>query len=227
MGYPRHLLLAFGGDLTGSSETGEIWQCGIRCAPAAGSAHDYGDEDAILAALQGPFKTWFQLAANLIRNDCNLKYLKLNEIAPDGSYADPTATHEYDYATPGVGGAAASLPAVISLVWSWTTARHRGIASKGRIYPPNVVTVTSAGMRVSTATQNSHVTAAKNLLNVLSRPNGVDFELAPLVVSKGANGGAGVGAAEDITGVRVGDVVDIQRRRKNALKETYVAAVWP
>jgi hypothetical protein len=227
MGYPRHMLFVFGGTQTAASEAGEIWQCGIRCAPAAGSAHDYGDEDAILAAIQGPFKTWYTGAGANMRSDFRLEYLKLNEIAADGSYADPTTTHRFDYGTFGSGATTPSTPSIITLAWTWTTARLRGIASRGRIYPPVAVVTASGSPRVtSTVTANS-VTAAKALLSVLSRPNGVDFELAPCVVSAGSNGGAGTGAIEDITGVKVGDVADVQRRRKNALKEVYATGVWP
>jgi hypothetical protein len=225
--YPQHWLFVFGGTYSGASETGEIWQCGIRCQPAAGSAHTFGDEDAVLTALATPFNAWYILAAHSMRPDAKLAFLKLNEIAPDGTYADTTTTHQYDYATPAPGQGAASLPSILTLCWSWTTARQRGIASKGRIYPPTAIAVTSGAARVTSTVQNTNLTAAKAMLDVMSRPNGVDFEIAPCVVSKGTHNGTGTGASEDITGVRIGDVVDVQRRRKNALVETYVAGVWP
>jgi hypothetical protein len=227
MGYPRHLLFVFGGTQTNAAEAGEIWQCGIRGGPAAGSAHDYGDEDAMLAAIQGPFKTWYGAVASSMRSDYRLEYLKLNEIAPDGSYADATTTHRFDYGTFQAGGVTPSVPSILTLAWSWKTARLRGIASKGRIFPPVAFTTTQGSPRVSSAVTATNVTAAKALLSVLSKPNGVDFEFAPCVVSAGSHGGTGTGAIENITGVRVGDVVDVQRRRKNALVDVYATSVWP
>lgn len=103
----------------------------------------------------------------------------------------------------------------------------RGIASNGRIYPPISLTVTAGSPRVGASMQNSARDAGKALLSAINQPTGGTFAIAPCVVSRGANGGLGAGALELITSVRVGNVVDVQRRRKNALKESYVSANWP
>jgi hypothetical protein len=35
------------------------------------------------------------------------------------------------------------------------------------------------------------------------------------------------GVIREITGVRVGNVIDVQRRRKDAIQEVYSAGPWP
>jgi len=223
--YPRHWLFVMGGNLTGSAPN-EIWECTIRGVPAAGSTHTYGDEDAVLAAIAPAMDDWYSDGEHHLSQYSSLAYLKLNEIAPDGTYADPGASHRYDYAVPVAGTDNAATPTFVSACLSWRTARARGIASHGRIYPVWGIAMSQTD-RLTETQQTNFLNAGFDLLNAVSEPSTGDFEFAPCVVSKGANNGAGAGRVEAITRVLVGDVYDVQRRRKNALPETYASMDWP
>jgi hypothetical protein len=217
--YPQHWLLAMGGQLTGTSGSPEIWQCTIRGIPGVEAA--YGDEDAVLANIAPGVQAWFTAAASRIRNDANLQYLKLNQITPDGRYADPV-THQHDFSPAPTGQIVAGMPAILTVAWSWTTAAARGLAHTGRIYPP-VAIDSQPSSQISNAA--AYVAAAQKLLDAVSAsPDtspGTNFMgLAPRVVSS-------QGVIREITGVRVGNVIDVQRRRKDAIQEVYSAGPWP
>ena len=218
MAYPRHWLLTIHGSFQ-SYNAGEIWSINIRGVP--GVTRDYGAEDAALTDMKSAVQTWFGTPGNRIRSDAQLEGLKLNEIGPDGKYAHPV-THQVAYGAGVTGGDPPLWPTFVCVVWSWSTAAARGPGSKGRVYPPNTPGSATTGHTTIDSTEQGHQKdSAKALLSAISNPGGGNFPFAPRVVSK-------VGAAINvINGVRVGSVLDVQRRRKDQFVETYVSAAWP
>jgi hypothetical protein len=111
---------------------------------------------------------------------------------------------------------------VITCAISWTTAQNRGPGHTGRIYPPLALqTLSGGGFTISSTTQDAINQTGKELLNVLATPDGTDASIVPIVVS------AVDASWRPITGVRCGSVLDMQRRRKEQLTETYRAVAWP
>jgi len=219
MAYANHWLMAIGGTLGNTGGANEIWQCGIRGLPNPGSGLSLGDADQGLSKIHEAVRAWFVSDNANMRNDATIAYCKLNEIGPDGRYVDPT-TNVYDYPDGTFGAAVPEMPSFLSVAFSWTTDRNRGPGARGRIYPP-VAIPHSPGDVVSTLLTNAYVTAAKGLLDAISNPSSGIFVMGPAVVSK-------IGAViQPITGVRVGNVIDVQRRRKNALVEVYATSDWP
>lgn len=215
MTYPAHDLFVMGGGL-GTGADAEIWQCNIR-GTFVDPPTDPG-RTAWLTGVGGALKTWFTSNDAYMRNDASLLYVKCNQIQASGAYVN-VGTFTYDVPQPAKGAVVSSFPDFVTLCWSWTTEASRGPASKGRIYPPNVPTAASQGSaRVSAANAQAHAQAGNALLSILNTEySGVSFR--PQVVSK-----VGVGSKRDIVATRVGDVMDVQRRRKNALRETYYLA---
>jgi hypothetical protein len=85
----------------------------------------------------------------------------------------------------------------------------------GRIYlPPPAVAVQMNG-RISSANRSNYATAAKTMINACqgATTDGQDLDL--IVAS------ARFGTNRSVTAVRVGDVLDTQRRRDNRLTEAY------
>lgn len=219
MVFPRHALVTFGGTITGTASTqDEIWQCGVRL-----DGDDSGflsDPEAYLDDVGPALATWFADADSVMRGDAQLRWVKANNIAADGSYADPV-THVHDYGSPVAGGAAAGpMPAILTCCFSWTTAAARGPAHTGRIYPP--VWLPAVGNeQVGESNRTAYANSGKALLLVLA--NGfADVFGQPSVVSK-----VGSGYKRHINGVRVGSIIDVQRRRKNALPEVYSSVAFP
>lgn len=210
MAYQSHYLFAFGGDLAGAGV--EQWQCTIRGRFTPFS----GNEDAFLADMVAPMKAWFVNSDNLMRQDARLTYLKLNEIAPSGDYAHPNSPHTNLFgAQPG--GQAPHMPEFCSIACSWRTESSTKYARNGRCYFPNSTSSDSGQTRISAADQSAVASAGVQLLVLLR--NGSDETAGGQFVGGVYSKHAGEGALT--TTVRVGNVIDVQRRRKNALREAY------
>ena len=216
--YSPHTLVTFGGILNTAAAVHEIWQCGVRVrAASVGGA--LADHDAYLATASVALGAWFSDAtsSNSFPNTAQLTWMKANPIGQDGKYSDPT-THVHDYTSPISGGAVGSggVPDVLCIALSWTTAkaiRKGSYASHGRIYPPNYVpSGTGTDMRLQGGLAGLWATKGVELLTAL---NGVNHPCQPIIASPHSH------EQEAITGCRVGDVYDTQRRRKSALKEVY------
>lgn len=218
MAWSPHARVVFGGALNDLGLLGsDIWQCTVNVVPLDMVE---GWCDPYLAAIQAPLKTWFTAVASEMSTNADLRFIKANLIGADGHYSNPTVTHRFDYTSIGVGAKAPTMPGYLSLAMSWSTALTRGPGSKGRIYPPNAPTAAGSGQSVANSTStNNAMNAAKALLTVLASTTTTQ---ATPVIASGVNA-----AVTPITGVRCGNLIDVQRRRRNSINETYVAAAWP
>lgn len=104
------------------------------------------------------------------------------------------------------------LPHQLSVVVT-TLTDNAGKSGRGRFYlpPPELGTVTADG-RFATAGRDDIAAAAANLLDVVTT---VDFTVNAVVAS------TALGVFRNINAVKVGDVFDNQRRRRNELVESY------
>lgn len=218
MPFGPHALVAFGGRLNTNSVPNEIWQCGIR---VTGSGDGFvADPDLYLS--EAAIAIADVLAgSDLMPATTKVDYVKCNNIAPDGKYADPTS-HTYDTTVAVQPTAQPKMPDILSLVISWGTGIQRGPAAKGRIYLPNYAAgpISIDRMRVQTATAQDAVGLGQALLDAVANTAGT-VSVTPVVAS------AINGTIRPIISIRVGDVVDVQRRRKNAMVETYSSGPWP
>lgn len=223
MAYPEHWLFSFGGAILGGVD---VWSNNVRFANDDGSIPINTDEGDILEGLMSDLQARFVADAGSTglgySSAVDLRWGKFNKIGPDGRYASATETHVLDLPAPvpGLQTPAASIPQV-ALAVSWGTGRARGPASRGRIYVPMPQQVPQLTTGRLTAAQTAK--AADNwaaLLQEWGDEPGIDMSgLVPSVVSS-----VGTGAAEPITRVRVGDVLDTMRSRRNAMEEVYSTA---
>lgn len=219
-----HALVAFGGRLNTAAAGAdqEIWQCGVRVTNSAGGA--LTDPNAYMLAITPTLAQWFQAVdPPNFPNTAALDWVKVNNIGTNGKYSDPGAVNLVDYpgGRPGANAFPNQSPDILCLALSWGTAkavRRGSYASHGRIYPPNYLLSTGGLMRVPTSTASIWRDKGKALLALLAVG---PFNAIPVVAS-GHNG-----EIEPITSVRVGDVLDVQRRRKDALRENYAVANFP
>lgn len=219
MTYPPHALVALGGTLPGDQASDEIFQFGVRIYDDGGGGF-IASPETWLNDHAPAIDAWWKTSASLCRADATLKFIKCNNIAGNGRYNEKV-THVREFNDPG--GATVSSNYMVSFVcvaWSWTTSAQRGLAHTGRVYPPNTWSVGGTSPDVI-GNAAAHVTAAKGLLTAISG-GGSGAPGRPCVVS-----GIGAGLVRPITGVRVGDVIDVQRRRKNDAQEHYTASTWP
>ena len=220
MAYARHTLVAWGGTLnTGSgSSTPEIWECTVRGVQADQLEQPVTDPVAYMQGVAPALLAWHTNAQNLQSASADLRWLKVNTIRPDGRYEDQANTNRHDFPAGSLGGATQVQPPIITLAWSWRTAKERGPGSHGRIYPPNGTQATPGSMILSSGQQQQQLDAAQRLLTLLQIGNGDTAAMMPCVCSR-------VNATNTpITDIWVGNVWDVQRRRKDALVELYSKA---
>lgn len=214
MAYPSHYLLQFGGPR--SVPGTETWSCGIRMV-AVGSDPDPVATLAYLTTVCVPaLAGWFIRTGSRISSNTRLSFAKLNRIAPDGTYAEPS-TVQYFWATMPSGGtnpaSSAAMVPQASLAITWETASvSRGLASKGRIYSPTpALQPDPATGLFPTSDAVLVATSAAQLIKDLKGAGGAGT-MVPNIVSDG-----GAGVAHRIDRVSVDNRVDIIRKRASQI----------
>jgi len=213
MTYPnRHLLLTWHWGNGGLPA--EVGQCGLRFDSPAPATQ------ALVDAASGPVSTFWSAATPLIEHDYRLLFVRLVSLDVDGHYFPGTTSfdHTYTGSIPGGGGTiTARFPLQVASVATLFTAQPRGQAYKGRIYLPWINAALNSGYAWQSAdTANRANTLAARLSDLNAAMPG------PLTIfSKGTKAAPTVGAKHAVTGVRIGDRPDVQRRRANRQVETY------
>lgn len=152
------------------------------------------------------------------------RYLGL-KVAPqteDGLYGDGVNSLEKIRVTPTAGPGLVGVPQN-TIAATLTTALSRGLANEGRMYLPCTNHKAAVDGRI-TIVQAEAIRAA--MITFLDAVNDVGIGRIT-VYSRGRKEGGtyGPGAAHAVTGVRIGRVIDTQRRRRNHLAEEYVTGV--
>lgn len=218
MAFSPHLRVSFGGIISLGGLPNEIWECNVSCKLPSGG-ETAADQEAYLGDIIAPLNTWFTAASSGISQDAYLQFVKANQIGPTGAYADAETTHEHFYASGIHGGVAPLHPQIMSLATSWTTGISRGPGAHGRIYLPNYTWGNVGSMLVPADQCHTAAVAGNALLMLLNEPPGGSNVATPIVASK-VNGTNAI-----ITGVAVGNILDVQRRRKDAYRESYATVV--
>lgn len=209
--YTPHILVQWGGRLLNPILGADIWTNSVRAHWT--NSGGITTMEGYLNEMSPNLKTWFIGANSGMASIATLDFVKANQINAAGHYVDPV-THVRFYPAGTVGGAAPTAPQFTSVVWSWETPIVRGKAAKGRIYPPNFTgTSPEFAGALNAQQQQNNLTSALALLAVIANRDA--SWITPAIYSESS------GEHQDITGVRVGNVMDVQRRRKNAYVENY------
>lgn len=224
-----HTLVTLQGTLFAGSDQAEIWQCGIRCVTSGSHSGSLPDPQ-LFADTAGPqIATWFAAKDSVLTTfgmltSAQLTLVKAATIGADALYANTNGSELGTYAPPTavIGtSSVAAFPPIITLAASFVTGKRAGLGAKGRIYLPFAIpTVTSE--RTLSSSPSAVVRRVAALLTILNN-NGAE----PHVISILKASDPRTPVSSLITGVRSGDVLDVQRRRKNKIRENYVSANWP
>lgn len=197
--------IVFGGSLA----TTETWSCSIHFL-----SPDSLDINSSL--LFSAVEQWFERSTSRINGNARLLWLKANQIDPlTGLYTSQIEAHTHFYA-PVISPSNVNLwgPPNTSFAVSTVTPLLRGLASKGRFFPPTNAQDIADDGRGSLAGVGGMATSAAQLLTDI---NGAASGSC-VVFSK-------IGQlTTEMTGVRVGRVMDTQQRRRKNLIEEYVPA---
>jgi len=201
----------FGGD--------EIWQTGFW----RGHAGQASEEPTLEVAQQiaAAFSTFVTTANSGVSSNYVFRTVRMSyHLAAGGTNRDLTVIYDLPVPAVGTANAVSQHPAQISMVATLMTALARGRGSKGRMFLPcNQGSISSNGSIASNIQTPIATNLATFLDTVNSGPSGTDsvVNVSPI---NAANGFAGL--IVPVTGVRVGNIYDTQRRRRNDLGETYV-----
>lgn len=158
-----------------------------------------------------------------ISNQCRLLWCKVALLRPDGRYYTDAVTYEGAAVTGnGVTNALAPQDSVVVSLWSGS---RLGTGNHGRMYLPWArATISGTGHISSPATSN--VCGAMKIVlggmqTVLrAQQDASDATLGIIPSDRSAT-------PKPVNYIRVGDVVDTQRRRRNRIRETYFQVVFP
>jgi len=190
------------------------------------SAATFNPDDYLNDQAGPAFVAW-QLGANRISSTCLLQQLKLSPIVGPSGHLIPAPPYAsgtpcvltYTPAAPG-GSTASILPLQNALVISHRT-NQVGKHGRGRIFRPglNPTNALTGTGYLGTVAQTDFVTLQQTLLDALTySPAGVGTPHVHSIVT-----GKPWSQYAKIASVRVGNVIDTQRRRRRSLPETYAA----
>lgn len=194
---------------------------------------DAGDPNGAAEAIAGHWRVFFELAANSISSGYLTTQVKVAQHIAETEATDLSMVDFYDVSpVMDGGGTTVSMPAQTSLVLTLTSEIQRGTGSKGRMYLPGVnssVTGTT-GKLLSSFVLNFSATLKTFADSVNADANVPD---SIILASRGTKttllpGGDIIYINPHnklVTGLRVGDVYDTQRRRRNGLTEAYSTQV--
>lgn len=207
----------------------EIWSTGFWMGQEGGDA---GDPAGSAQDIAGWWNAHFTTTAAITSNKYRTIQVKVSQHKASDGKVDLSKVDFYDLNPVTTGNSAGSkMPPQITLAATLTSELQRGTGSKGRMYLPGINTVVGDDAKITVTAQNSLVTSLKTMFdNINSDP---DIPDRVILVSRGTKvTDAGTGDIHyinplnrNVTGLRVGDVYDTQRRRRNDLTEVYVTAV--
>ena len=171
--------------------------------------------------------TFFTSATTGINNNWKTTQVKIATLNTNGS-TDLSSVVYYNYPTAITGARATNtFPPQVSLVATLVAAVPRGLASKGRMYLPGIGSSVDTNGRIAT----NDVVGMNNMLATFFNTINSDADVGNSVGNASFGRTApniGAGINRIVTSVRMGNVYDTQRRRRNALTEQYsTAAVTP
>jgi len=199
----------------------EEWSTGFYMGYAAGDSSN--PTQTLADSIKTAWQTFFTATASKVQSNYTTRSIKISQLNTDGSTLLDNTIFS-DYATPIVGtGASTFFPPQVSLVCTLQSALSRGLAAKGRMYLPGVgAPLASTGKISATADVTAIATNLKTFFDAVNTAGGVAGKI--ILASKGRPGVAGSASNQLMTKLRVGDVYDTQRRRRNGLVETYQSA---
>lgn len=180
------------------------------------------------------WQTFWTNSANKFNYQYFSKQVKCALVNEDGT-TDIDSIDYYDYPAPVGGGFTTTppLPPQIALSATLTSDRQRGLASKGRMYLPGICEPVEAPTgKIASAFQTTLATNFKTFLDAVNTAGGASGKL---VLASAGHKGAPPAPGEQplyaggvtawVTGCRIGNVYDTQRRRRNGFTEAYQTRV--
>lgn len=196
----------------------EIWSTGFWLGEEDGDSADV--TAPMVAAIGAMWTTFFTGNSNNVNFRWQTTQVKAARMNADGS----TDTDNVEYWNPSgtvAGGDVGSpFPAQIALAATLISSNVRGPASKGRMFLPGVHIGVGADGRADSGGIGTTATALNTFLSEVN--DSVDVPNRIILVSTESVIPLRDSQNKKVEHLRMGNVFDTQRRRRNALVETYI-----
>lgn len=204
--------------ISGTSYSGgEIWSTGFYMGSESADAGL--PNEAGLGDIDTAWKTFFQSAQVKCGTNWTTTQIKGVQLLTTGVTDDGTQVYRAISPTYNGTGSSMKMPPQVSLCATLTTAVSRGLASKGRMYLPGVSIPIFDDGRISTTDAGYVATQLATFLSACNASTNLPGSV--ILASKGKKPLYIDGLNRVVTNTRVGNVYDTQRRRRDALVETY------
>jgi hypothetical protein len=231
----EHMLLQWTGHfITGTNTAAETFVGSLRFY---GPNLDAANNDETATAMSLVLQDFWKTPAAAIPTRAQLQLVKWNKIGRDGRYVSKTSTRAVG-ANLQTGTQDLQYPFFVCAAATYTTAVKRGRARAGRTYWPTALRVSQSDGNLAEGALTTFAGTVETLIARLNTaangggtvpdaggggtlPNATD-PISALRACVMSNIGEGTTAV--ITGGKVGNVLDVQRRRKNQIKETYYSS---
>jgi hypothetical protein len=184
-----------------------------------------GASEATAETILNAWRTFFEHAGSNIGTDYLTTQVK---VATYAAATGKTIDDEVFYAVPATelngDEATIKLPPQCSVVVTLLSDRVRGKAAKGRMYLPGVSVMPGSNGKLPSAAIGTLADNVKTFFDALVNNANIPGEL--ILAARGTGPFPNLTAQNDyVETIRVGDVVDTQRRRRNQLEETYTTRI--
>lgn len=198
----------------------EEWSTGFYMGAVAADAGP--PSQATADSIRDEWVTFWNTGVNEISNQYAFKGVKVATLGTDGKTILDSVVTSFTAADDFGTRVGAAFPPQIALVASLLSAPGTGIARKGRMYLPGVNQTLGSDAHLTSATPTS---LCNTLATFFTNINGdADVPDTVILASKGRAPQPSIGLNRVVESVKVGNVYDTQRRRRNQLVETYVSA---
>lgn len=213
-------------NISGTAFTGaEEWSTGFYLGKVAGDAEDpFGWAELVSEKWQ---ILWNGAGSTMFGSSYKTVQVKVSQLTAAGA-TDIDSIDYFTYPSAIAGGGSTIHPAQIALASTMTSEIQRGLASKGRMFLPGITFgIDGATGKLSSGTMTAIADKMKAFYDDLNELGTDKLILASHghAVKDGSGVITGYTGALNalVTGCRVGDVFDTQRRRRDDLVEQYTA----
>jgi len=200
----------------------EEWSTGFFLGQEGADASELSQ--AGLDQIRDAWAVYFQHGLSWTSNQ--YRFLQAKSALIDATGHTILDSVKYSYVGGNVVGGATSghFPSQCSLVVTLMSDRPRGKASKGRMYLPGIAGGVNGGGKLDSDRVGSIATNLKTFFDSFASDADVPDQL--ILAAKGTGPVPALTAQNDfVETIKVGDVVDTQRRRRNGLVESYTTKV--
>lgn len=203
-----------GTNFNGAEEWTTGFYAGLTSGDALAPTQEYAD------GVAANWQTFWTNVTSKVSSVWKTDYIKVSTLGQDGKTIADSAVYSY-YSNPIAGGGQSdSFPPQVALVATLRSQNQRGLAAKGRMYLPGINGVLGADGHIPSSIVND---IATNFSTFLTACNSIQNQPGVVILaSQGRKAplvGPPVNAA--VTDIRIGNVYDTQRRRRNQLVEAY------